>query len=146
MAVIEDVLSGVDATVASIGADAFEIVAGSVVPVFQVAAVLVVALTGINLAIQAIPMTVPNGISLMLRIVVVAIFLTSFNNFFAVYDAITEAPSRFGATILEAVTGGGVADLYDGLDNLYSESLDVGNAISANGSYLAGAIAGVVIF
>ncbi|WP_341235863.1 type IV secretion system protein [uncultured Sulfitobacter sp.] len=146
MAVIEDVLSGVDATVASIGADAFEIVAGSVVPVFQVAAVLVVALTGINLAIQAIPMTVPNGISLMLRIVVVAIFLTSFNNFFAVYDAITEAPSRFGATILEAVTGGGVADLYDGLDNLYSESLDVGNAISANGSYLAGAIAGVVMF
>ena len=146
MAVIEDVLTGVDATVASIGADAFDAVAGSVVPVFQVAAVLVVALTGANLAIQAVPMTVPNGISLMLRVGVVAIFLNSFGNFFVVYDAITEAPSRFGATILEAVTGGGVTNLYDGLDNLYSESLDVGNAISANGSYLAGAIAGVVMF
>ena len=69
--------------------------AGSVVPVFQVAAVLVVALTGANLAIQAVPMTVPNGISLMLRVGVVAIFLNSFGNFFVVYDAITEAPSSY---------------------------------------------------
>jgi type IV secretion system protein VirB6 len=146
VAVIDDVLSGVDATVASIGADAFDAVASSVGPVFQVAAVLIVALTGANLSIQAVPMTVPNGISLILRIVVVAIFFSNFGNFFAVYDAVTEAPSRFGATVLGAVTGGTVVNLYQGLDELYGRSLDVGDAISQNGSYLAGAIAGVVMF
>lgn len=146
MAVIDDVLSGVDATVVSIGADAFDAVATSVGPLFQVAAVLVVALTGANLAIQAIPMTVSNGISLILRIAVVAIFFRNFGNFFAVYDALTDAPSRFGATVLNAVTGGTVTDLYQGLDALYGRSLDVGDAISQNGSYLAGAIAGVVMF
>lgn len=146
MAVIQEVLDGVDATVATIGADVFNIVAGSVVPVFQVAAVLVIALTGANLMIQAIPMTVVNGVSLMLRIALVAIFINSFGNFYAIYGVITDAPSRFGATILQALSGGNVTDLYGGLDNLYSQSLNVGNAISQNGSFMAGAIAGVVMF
>ena len=146
MAAIEDVLNGVDATVATIGADVFNAVAGSVVPVFQVAAVLVVALAGANLIIQAVPMTVSNGISLILRVVVVAIFVSNYGNFFAVYGAITDTPARFGATVLGAVTGGSVADLYQGLDDLYGRSLNVGDAISQNGSYLAGAIAGVVMF
>lgn len=146
MAVIQDVLDGVDATVATIGADVFNIVAGTVVPVFQVAAVLVIALTGANLMIQAVPMTLANGVSLMLRIGLVAVFVNSFDNFWAVYGVITDAPSRFGATVLEALSGGRVGNLYEGLDSLYGQSLDVGDAISQNGSFMAGALAGVVMF
>lgn len=146
MAVIQEILDGVDAAVAGIGATVFNSVAGSVLPVFQVSAVLVIILTGINLMIQAVPMTLQNGISLMVRIALVFIFLTSFANFNAVYGVLTDTPSRFGATILQALTGSATDNLYSGLDQLYSNSLDVGNAVAQNGSYIAGAIAGVVMF
>lgn len=146
MAVIEDVLNGVDTTVASLGADIYNAVAGEVLPVVQVSSVLVLALTGANLALQAVPMTLANGMSLMLRIALVFIFVSTFGNFFAIYGVITDAPARFGAIVLEAVTAGTVTNLYEGLDQLYAQALNVGDAVSQNGSFIAGAIAGVVMF
>ena len=146
MAVIEDVLTAVDATVASIGASAYDAVGAAVLPVVQVGGVLVVVLVGLNLAIQAIPMTLQNGLGLIVRLVAIVIFVSSFGNFFAVYDVLTGAPARFGATVLGEITGDAGTDLYAGLDELYERALDVGNAVSENGGFLAGAIAGVVMF
>lgn len=146
MAVIEDLLGEIDTTVATIGGTIFNSVAAEVLPIVQVGSVLVLALTGANLAIQAIPMTLQNGVSLMLRIALVYVFVRSFNNFDAVYGVLTDAPAEFGAIILNEVTGGSVTNLYAGLDELYGRALDVGDAISQNGSFIAGAIAGVVMF
>ena len=146
MAVIEDVLTAVDATVASIGATAYDAVGAAVLPVVQVGGSLVLVLVGMNLAIQAVPMTMQNGLGLIVRLVAIVIFVSSYGNFFAVYDALTGAPARFGATVLQEITGDGGTDLYAGLDALYERALDVGNAVSENGGFLAGAIAGVVMF
>ncbi|NDV52695.1 type IV secretion system protein [Salipiger sp. PrR003] len=146
MAIIADVLSAVDTTAASVGAAAYNEVAGSVIPVIRVGAVLLVAMTGVNLAIQAVPMTLRNGLSLITRIALVIIFLSSFANFDAVYGVLSEAPSRLGGTMLEAATGATVTDLYGGLDDLFGDALDLGQAVSENGSYISGALASLLMF
>ena len=42
--------------------------------------------------------------------------------------------------------GDGSGNLYEGLDALYLKALDVGQAISQNGSYITGALAGLLMF
>lgn len=149
MAVIEQVLTTVDSTVATVGASIYGSVATQVAGVVQIAAVLVVILVGINLAIQAIPMTMQNGIGLIVRLGGVAMFISatgSWERFNLVYSALTNAPAEIGAVILSEVVGGGVSNLNEGLDRLYMQSLDVGDAIAQNGSYIAGALAAVIMF
>lgn len=146
MAVIETLLTTVDTAVEAIGNTVFNSVAAEVLPIVQTGSVLVIALTGANLAIQAIPMTLQNGVSLILRIALVFTFVSSFNNFDSVYGVLTDAPAEFGAVILNEVSGGAVGNLYQGLDSLFLQALDVGDAISQNGSFIAGAIAGVLMF
>tara|TARA_R110000737_G_C14623635_1_gene494152 strand:- start:10625 stop:11677 length:1053 start_codon:yes stop_codon:yes gene_type:complete len=146
MAIIADVLSAVDATAASVGASAYNDVATAVIPVFRIGAVLLVAMTGINLVLQAVPMTLRNGLSLMTRIALVAIFMSSYANFDAVYGVLAETPSRLGGTVLEAATGATVTDLYAGLDELYGDALDMGQSVSENGSFFSGAITSLLLF
>ena len=146
MAVIADVLVAVDGTASEVGGSAFGEVAAAVIPVFRIGAVLAVALTGVNLAIQAVPMTIRNGLSLITRIALVWIFLSSFANFDTVYSAIVETPSRLGGTVLEAITGSPSTDLYDGLDGLYEDALELGESVSENGSYISGALASLALF
>ena len=146
MAIIADVLSAVDTTAASVGVAAYNEVASSVMPAFRVGAVLLLAMTGVNLAIQAVPMTLSNGLSLIIRIALIAIFLSSFANFDAVYGVLAETPSQLGGTVLSATTGSTVTDLYRGLDELYGDALDLGQAVSENGSYISGALASLLMF
>jgi type IV secretion system protein VirB6 len=145
MAIIANILTQVDAAAASVGATAFGAVAAEVTPAFRVGSVLVVALIGINLMAQAVPMTLRNGLGLMVRIAVASAFLSSWTNFNAVYGVITNAPSEIGAVVMNAFGAGG-GSLYDGLDSLYLQALDVGQAISQNGSYITGALAGLLMF
>jgi type IV secretion system protein VirB6 len=145
MAIIANILTQVDAAAASVGATAFGAVAAEVTPVFRVGSVLVVALIGINLMAQAVPMTLRNGLGLMVRIAMASAFLSSWTNFNAVYGVITNAPSEIGAVVMNAFGAGG-GSLYDGLDSLYLQALDVGQAISQNGSYITGALAGLLMF
>ena len=77
MAVIADILTQVDAAATAVGASAFDAVAAEIVPVFRIGTVLVVALVGINLMAQAVPMTLRNGLGLMARISVASAFLSS---------------------------------------------------------------------
>ena len=145
MAIIADILTQVDAAATAVGASAFDAVAAEVVPVFRVGTVLVVALVGINLMAQAVPMTLRNGLGLMARISVASAFLSSWTNFNAVYGVLTNAPSEIGAVVMNEF-GAGSGNLYEGLDSLYLQALDVGQAISQNGSYITGAMAGLLMF
>jgi type IV secretion system protein VirB6 len=145
MAIIVDILTQVDAAATAVGATAFEAVAVEIIPVFRIASVLVVALVGINLMAQAVPMTLRNGLGLMVRIAVATAFMSSWTNFNAVYGVLTNAPSEIGAVVMNAF-GDGTGNLYEGLDALYLDALDVGQAISQNGSYITGALAGLMMF
>ncbi|MEO8243559.1 MAG: type IV secretion system protein [bacterium] len=145
MAIIANILGQVDAAAAAVGATAFSAVAAQIIPVFRIGSVLVVALIGINLMAQAVPMTLRNGLGLMVRIAVASAFLSSWTNFNAVYGVLTNSPSEIGAVVMNAF-GGGAGNLYEGLDNLYLQALDVGQAISQNGSYITGALAGLLMF
>jgi type IV secretion system protein VirB6 len=145
MAIIADILTQVDAAATAVGATAFDAVASEIVPIFRVGSVLVVVLVGINLMAQAVPMTLRNGLGLMVRIAVASAFLSSWTNFNAVYGVLTNTPSEIGAVVIEAF-GGGSGNLYEGLDSLYLQALDVGQAISQNGSYITGALAGLLMF
>ena len=102
MAIIADILTQVDAAATAVGATAFDAVAAEIVPVFRVGSVLVVALIGINLMAQAVPMTLRNGLGLMVRITVASAFLSSWTNFNAVYGVLTNTPSEIGAVVIEA--------------------------------------------
>lgn len=145
MAIIVDILTQVDAAATAVGATAFDAVAAEIVPVFRIGSVLVVALVGVNLMAQAAPMTLRNGLGLMVRISVASAFLSSWTNFNAVYGVLTNAPSEIGAVVMNAF-GDGTGNLYQGLDALYLKALDVGQAISQNGSYITGALAGLLMF
>jgi type IV secretion system protein VirB6 len=145
MAIIADILTQVDAAATAVGASAFDAVAAEVVPVFRVGTVLVMALVGINLMAQAVPMTLRNGLGLMVRISIASAFLSSWTNFNAVYGVLTNAPSEIGAVVMNEFGAGG-GNLYEGLDSLYLQALDVGQAISQNGSYITGAMAGLLMF
>ena len=145
MAIIVDILTQVDAAATAVGATAFDAVAAEIVPVFRIGSVLVVTLVGINLMAQAVPMTLRNGLGLMVRISVASAFLSSWTNFIAVYGVLTNAPSEIGAVVMNAF-GDGKGNLYQGLDALYLKALDVGQAISQNGSYITGALAGLLMF
>ena len=145
MAIIVDILTQVDAAATAVGATAFDAVAAEIVPVFRIGSVLVVALVGVNLIAQAVPMTLRNGLGLMVRIAVASTFLSSWTNFNAVYGVLTNAPSEIGAVVMNAF-GDGTGNLYEGLDALYLKALDVGQAISQNGSYITGALAGLLMF
>ena len=105
MAIIADILTQVDAAATAVGATAFDAVAAEIVPVFRVGSVLVVALVGINLMAQAVPMTLRNGLGLMVRIAVASAFLSSWTNFNAVYGVLTNAPSEIGAVVMNAFGG-----------------------------------------
>ena len=48
--------------------------------------------------------------------------------------------------MLEAATGATVTDLYGGLDDLFGDALDLGQAVSENGSYISGALASLIMF
>jgi hypothetical protein len=122
MAIIADILTQVDAVATAVGATAFDAVAAEIVPVFRVGSVLVVALVGVNLMAQAVPMTLRNGLGLMVRIAVASAFLSSWTNFNVVYGVLTNAPSEIGAVVLEAF-GSGSGNLYEGLDSLYLQAL-----------------------
>lgn len=145
MAIIADILTQVDTAAAAVGVTAFGAVSAEIIPVFRVGSVLVVALIGINLMAQAVPMTLRNGLGLMVRIAVSSAFLSSWTNFNAVYGVLTNTPSEIGAVVMNEFGAGG-GNLYEGLDSLYLQALDVGQAISQNGSYITGALAGLLMF
>jgi len=146
VAVINTLLTTIDSTATAVGGSAYGAVSTAILPIWRLGAIIAVALTGANLAIQAIPMTLQNGVSLMLRISLVYIFLSSFANFDAVYGVLTDAPSQFGGLVLDQFTGGGVTNLYDGLDKLYLSTLTVGDKIAQNGGYISGALAALILF
>ena len=146
MGLISKLLDLIDNTVALVGETGFMAIANMVVPVFQTGAVLVVALTGINLAIQAVPMTLRNGLSLIIRLTVVSLFLSSWTSFYTIYDAITNTPTRLGGTIMSTFTGSGdLENLNTGLDKIFGEAQKLANTVSQNGGWVAGAIASVVL-
>ena len=145
MAIIQDILTMVDATVTGIAADTYDDILAAVRPVVRAATGLVVVLAGGNLILQFVPLTLQAGISLALRIALVNVFLV-FANLEVPYAALTNAPAELGAGILNAVSGGQVSNLYEGLDDLYSKALDVGQAVSQNGGWLAGALTSVLLF
>ena len=145
MAIILDVLQTVDATVGGVAASTYGDILAAVVPVVSSASVLVVVLVGANIVTQTVPLTYANALSLLLRIVLVNIFLI-FGNLIMVYDALTNAPASLGAGLLNALSGGTVTNLYAGLDELYTRALDVGQAISQNGGYIAGALTSAFMF
>ena len=135
----------VDATVAGVAADTYADTVAAVRPVVQTASVLVVVLVGANVGLQAVPLSVSTIVSVGLRIVLVNVFLI-YANLSVPYDALTNAPAELGAGILNSLSGGDVTNLYDGIDDLYSQALNVGQAISQNGGWLAGAMTSVVMF
>lgn len=145
MAIIADVLALVDTTVTGIAGETYADVVAAVLPVVSSASVLVVLLVGINIATQTVALTYANALSLLLRIVLVNIFLI-FGNLNSVYQALTNAPAELGAGLLSSLSGGTVGNLYEGLDDLYTRALDVGQAISQNGGYLAGALTSALMF
>ncbi|UFE68394.1 hypothetical protein [Pseudosulfitobacter pseudonitzschiae] len=126
MAIIAEVLALVDATVAGVAADTYADTVAAVRPVVQTASVLVVVLVGANVGLQAVPLSVSTIVSVGLRIVLVNVFLT-FANLSVPYDALTNAPAELGAGILNSLSGGTVGNLYDGIDDLYSQALNVGS-------------------
>jgi type IV secretion system protein VirB6 len=145
MAIIAEVLALVDATVANVAAGTYGDTVAAVRPVVQAASVLVVVLVGANMALQAVPLSVSTIVSVGLRIVLVNVFLI-YANLSVPYEALTNAPAELGAGILNSLSGGDVTNLYDGIDDLYSQALNVGQAISQNGGWLAGAMTSVVMF
>jgi type IV secretion system protein VirB6 len=145
MAVIADILNTVDTAAMAVGQTAFQEVATAVVPVFRASAVLAIVLVGINLVVQAMPMTLRNGFSIIVRLSVAFGFLSTWTNFYPVYDVLTNAPSEIGAVILSSFNPD-AGDLYSGLDRLYVQSLDVANNVSRSGGYISGALAGLLVF
>jgi type IV secretion system protein VirB6 len=145
LAIIADVLALVDATVTSVASDTYGGIVAAILPVVSSASILVVTLVGINIATQTVPLTYNNAISLFLRIVLVNVFLI-FGNLNSVYQALTNAPAELGAGLLASLSGGSVPNLYAGLDDLYTRALDVGQAISQNGGYIAGALTSAFMF
>jgi len=153
MAIIVDVLELVDTSVTSIADGTYADVVTALNPVVAAASVLIVILGGINIVIQAVPLTFGTLISLGLRIVVINIFL-SYAEFNAVYDVLTNAPAEIGASFLTSLSGGRVTEiaggesaaLYARLDGLYLNALDVGQAISDNGGIFVGALTSVMMF
>jgi type IV secretion system protein VirB6 len=147
MGFIQRVLDMIDSAVAAITASAYGTVAADLVPLFQACAVLVVALIGINIAIQAIPLTLRASVSLMVRISLVWVFLSSWTNFNAVFGTLTNFPSELGAVIMNSlgidVDGDG---LYAGLDRLYESSVNAGQAVAQNGGIFAGALGSLAVF
>ena len=132
MAIIAEVLALVDATVAGVAADTYADTVAAVRPVVQTASVMVVVLVGANVGLQAVPLSVSTIVSVGLRIVLVNVFLI-YANLSVPYEALTNAPAELGAGILNSLSGGDVTNLYDGIDDLYSQALNVGQAISQNG-------------
>ncbi|UFF01894.1 hypothetical protein [Pseudosulfitobacter pseudonitzschiae] len=124
MAIIADVLTMVDATVAGVAADTYDNTVAAVRPVVRAASVLVTILVGANLLIQSVELTRATIVALGLRLALVNVFLT-FANLSVPYDALTNAPAELGAGILNSLSGGTVGNLYDGIDDLYSQALNV---------------------
>ncbi|UWQ19721.1 type IV secretion system protein [Jannaschia sp. M317] len=145
MAVIEQILGLVDATVIGVAAQTYDGVLTAVRPVVAIASTLTVALVGANLVLQTVPLTVGTAVSLALRITLVNVFLV-YGNITAVYLALTEAPGEIGAGMLSALSGATVTNLYDGLDDLYRTALEIGDAISESGGLIVGAMAGLLMF
>ena len=145
MAIIAQVLAMVDATVAEVASYTYADTVSAVRPVVQAASALVVVLVGANVSLQAIPLNKVTVLVLGVRLSLVNIFLL-YANLSVPYEALTNAPAELGAGLLNSLSGGDVTNLYEGIDNLYSQALNVGQAISQNGGWLAGALTSVVMF
>ncbi|MEO1986437.1 MAG: type IV secretion system protein [Martelella sp.] len=149
MAIIQSILTAVDSGVDGAAQGLYTSSVSAVYPVAKTLSVLAVVLVGINIAIQAVPVTLQNALSLIFRIGVVMIFLqgtSSYSNFEAVFGAITDAPAEYGAIVLNTFSGGSTTNLYDGLDGLYLQAVDVGQTIFDNGGWITGPFVGTWLF
>ena len=147
MALIADILNTVDATAASIVTDSvFTGIAGPLTAIVRLSAIIVVTLLGLNMAIQVVPVTFGSALMIMVRIALIYAFTFSWSNFTIVYNALTNFPAEAGASILSGLNVGSSGSLYDGLDNVFNQIIDIGTTVSQNGGYIAGPIAGLVMF
>lgn len=143
---IASLMAFVDTVVASVGQSAYDQVGAALMPAFQLSAVLVIAILGINLMIQAVPMSLANGVNLIVRLSVVMAFLPSWANFSLVYMALTQAPEQIGGVVLSTLGySQDIAGLYPELDRLLQESLDLGQAVVDGSGYISGALASIAI-
>lgn len=147
MALISDILDRIDrACTDAITASAFTDMVDSILPLFQIGMVLTIALIGVNLATQLIPTTFSKGLWSMFKIAIISAFLFSFDNFSTVFNAVTNTPAELGSVVVEALGINTTGNLYNDLDNIFETTTEIGTTISQNGGYVAGKLAGLLIF
>ena len=149
MAIISTILGNIDDAVNGAGSNVYSAVAAQAFLVAKAGAILAVVMTGINIMMQVVPISIANGISIIARIGVVFVFLQgagSYSNFHTVFSAITDAPASFGAITLGQFSGGTVPSLNVGLDQLYLKAVNTGQSVMDNGGYISGPIIGIAFW
>ena len=147
MALIAEILATVDATAASIVTDSVFIgIAEPLTVIVRLLAIIVVSLLGINMAVQVIPVTFGSALLIMIRIALIYTFTFSWSNFTFVYNSLTNFPAEAGAGILGALSVGNSTNLYTALDDVFDQIVAIGTTVSQNGGYIAGPVAGLVMY
>ena len=145
MAIILDIMNRIDGTVSGVAAPVFAELQTQIAPIVGIGSTLIIALLGINIATQTVPLTVRTFLDICIRIVLVTLFL-NYSNISVPYEALTNAPSEFGAKVLNAMSGGAAGSLYEGVDDLFVSALEVGDSISQEAGWLAGALVSIFVF
>ena len=110
---IQDTLDKIDASVATYAQSVFVDFAGPITTTIQLAGLVSLALLGINVVMQWVPLRVTDFAKWGVRYVIILAVATSWSQFLPFYDMLTNVPSSVGAALLDV---SGTSSLNESLD------------------------------
>lgn len=142
---VSTILSTLDAAIASAGRQFFEATAASIGPIYTSLLGLLLALVGINMALNVYRIAMRDAVQLAFRIALVLMFGLTWRNFSQIYEALSNGLSDLALEYFR-LGGGGVAAsataAMDDMANMMAGNVD--SVSSAMSSIMRGVVAAVL--
>lgn len=141
MALVEDILGDLDAAVLHVGETYFTATATALDPMLTIVATLLIALVGINMALGIYHMSTRDTWQIISRIVLVFLFARTWENFGAIYDALSSGAGSLALSFFAGDTPSPAA----AMDQFAAQMSDVADgASSAVSSIVRGLVAALL--
>ncbi|MDQ1902051.1 type IV secretion system protein [Paracoccus sp. WLY502] len=141
MALVEDILGDLDATVLDVGERYFTSTADALDPMLTIVTTLLIALVGVNMALGAYRLSTRDAWQVVSRIVLVFLFVRSWANFGAIYDALSSGAGSLAMSFFD----GAAATPASAMDQFAVQMSDVADGAARSVSSITrGLVAGLL--
>ena len=139
---IQDTLDKIDISVATYAQSVFVDFAGPITTTIQLAGLVSLALLGVNVVMQWVPLRVTDFAKWGVRYVIILAVATSWSQFLPFYDMLTNVPSSVGAALLDV---SGTSSLNESLDLMVTSIFDFSDRASDESGFFSISLLSIVL-